>query len=276
MRELEEKIAAWRAELKRALPDDEETRRELEEHLRDGIAARRRAGATWEDAFDAAVKRLGELRPIAREMCQVRAPWLPRSWVLRGILILMTSFGATLLVTIAVGFSEQRVTPLLGAHVFAITTGYLAAVCAGLVGLSALVRMCRRPLTSAQRRELNALMFRLTCASIVLVPIGIGLGMVWAKENLGVAWSWQRMEVGALFVLVATVLLFVVQTSLRVSDALRSVVALLGAVVVAFGMLGARAVTHAVPITWLVLAFAFSQIAVIMLRAKRAREPLDA
>jgi hypothetical protein len=266
MREFEAKIGAWRKAITSALPDQPETVRELEAHLRDDIAARCRAGVTADTAFELAAQRLGEPRGLAREFARVRAPWWPQSWVLRGILILVTSFGMTLLVMIGSGLSAQRLTPLLGAHVLAATMGYLASFCAGLVGFTALVRAWRRPLTPAQLRELNALMFRLTCVSVALVPIGMVLGMIWARENLGAAWSWQRTEAGAFFVLVATVLLFVVQTSVRVSDWLRFAIALLGATAVAFGMLGARAVTPAVPITWLVLAFAFSQGAVAFLR----------
>lgn len=266
MRELEAKIAAWRKTIHATLPDEPEIVRELEAHLREDIAVRCQAGEVADTAFALATERLGEPQDLAREFARVRAPWWPRSWVLRGILVLANSLGLTVVVMIALGLGSQRLTPMFAAHGLAITMGYLSAFCTGLVGLAALVRAWRRPLSPEQRRELRALMFRLTCVSAACLPIGLVLGMVWARESLGAAWSWRPTEVGALFVLLATVLLLIAQLSIRVSDRIRFVIAMVGATAVAFGMLGAQAVTAAVPITWLVLAFACSQGAVAVLR----------
>ena len=122
-----------------------------------------------------------------------------------------------------------------------------------------------------ERRELRDLVFRLTIMGSVLVPVGIGLGMIWAAENRGTAWSWARLEVGALCVLVSTVLLLLTQLKPGVSANLRWLGAVLGGAVVVFGMVCGAALTPAVPIGWLWLALVASQGAVLRLRSVKKR-----
>lgn len=270
MTDIEAKIAEWRTEMAGALAGRDEDVAELESHLRDHYATLVRRGATPEAAFAESVKRLGEVHGIAREFERVRSPWWPRSWALRGVLAMWVAGVAAMGILIPREFSKTM-TPLLVAHVGSITVGYLSVFCTGVAGCVALLKAWRRPLGARERRELRDLIFRLTCVSCVTVPIGVALGMVWSAQHRGAAWSWERVEVGAFFVLVSAVLLLVVQLRIRVSDYFRFVVAVLGGTAVAFGMVGARAVTPAVPIAWLGLAFAASQIAVVVLSGSRRK-----
>ena len=64
MRDLEKEIAAWRERLIAAMPAERWA--ELEEHLHEDIARRRRAGSADLAALDAAVERFGDPRVIAR------------------------------------------------------------------------------------------------------------------------------------------------------------------------------------------------------------------
>ncbi len=271
MNELEGRISGWREQMAAALPGQEETLRELECHLRDHIASLRRNGVAENEAFTTSVARLGEVHGLAREFERVRAPWWPASWAVRGVLLLLGAGGVALLVAIAGEFSARRMTPLLGTHVLLITSGYLSVFGAGLIGLCALVKAWRRPLAAAERRELRTVIFRLSAASCGLVLLGIGLGMIWAAQNRGAAWSWERVEVGALCVLISAVLLFVTQLRGGLTDRLRWVLAAIGGVTVVAGMVGAKAVTPAVPIGWLWLALLASQGAVVVLRKAPSR-----
>lgn len=268
MNELEERISNWRTQMAAALPGQEDTLRELESHLRDHIESLRRRGMDPDAAFAESVVRLGEVHGLAREFGRVRSPWWPRSWLVRGVLLLLGAGGVALMTAIAGEFSARTMTPLLGTHVLLLTCGYLSVFGGGLIGLVALVKAWRRPLAAAERRELRAVIFRLSAMSCVLVPLGIGLGMVWAAQHRGAAWSWERVETGALCVLISAVLLFVTQWRGGPSDRLRWVLAAIGGVTVIAGMFGAKAVTPAVPIGWLWLALLASQGAVLLLRAR--------
>ena len=70
---LEEQIALWRAYLRRRQavhgPDVEE----LEEHLRDQLAALTEAGLTGDEAFLVAVKRMGSLDALSREFARAHS-----------------------------------------------------------------------------------------------------------------------------------------------------------------------------------------------------------
>ncbi len=271
MNDLERKISTWRAGMSAALPGEEETLSELESHLRDHIASLRRSGVADDVAFATSVQRLGEMHGLAREFDRIRSRWWPTSWLLRGALVMLLAGSGALMLAIAREFQAGRMTPLLGAHVLLLTTGYLCVFVTGLMGGCALFKTWRRPLAAVARRELRDLIFRLSAASCVLVPLGIGLGMIWAAQNRGAAWSWERVEIGALCVLISAGLLFVTQLRGGPSERLRWLVAVLGGIVVLFGMICGAAVTAAVPIGWLWLATVASQGAVVVLRRAQAR-----
>src|SRR2546430_3760760 len=79
---LEEQIAQWRTYLRRrkALhgPDVEE----LEEHLRDQLAALTEAGLAGDEAFLIAVKRMGSLDALSREFARAHSQ---RLWEQMGL-----------------------------------------------------------------------------------------------------------------------------------------------------------------------------------------------
>ena len=75
MREPDERIDTWRAEISAALPGAADTVRELEEHLRDHVDAAIVAGAAWPEAFEAAQRQLGNPQDIAREFRRTHSRW---------------------------------------------------------------------------------------------------------------------------------------------------------------------------------------------------------
>jgi hypothetical protein len=74
MHDIETRIGAWRAELWRAVRDDEVVQ-ELEEHLRESYAAELALGVAEPAAFERAVARLGDPRSLAREIARSRSIW---------------------------------------------------------------------------------------------------------------------------------------------------------------------------------------------------------
>jgi hypothetical protein len=274
MPELEQKIAAWRATLPAALRHESQTIAELEEHLRDHVAALCRAGMNVDAAFDTAVRGLGEPQVLAREFARANRRWMPRTPGVLGVTVLVGLAVMIFVGLAALSCASHLISGLLFAHVVPITTGYLAVLGAGLLGLFTLVTPLWRPLTVVERRELRTAMFWFTVTASVLVPVGMILGMFWATENVGRAWSWLPVENGALLVLGSSWLLLLVQTRIVVSEKARAFLALLGGIGVVVG-LTAKPLAANVPIGWLCLALIVSQGAVVMLRQKNAREPIE-
>ena len=252
-----------------SLRTDAGTVAELEEHLREHVAALCRNGVGIDAAFAAAVQRLGEPAALAQQFSCARRRWLPGS---RGVRSVFALIGMLILALVAVVCTRRQISGLLLVHVLIITSGYLMVLGAGLLGLWTLATIASRPFTTIVRAEVRAAMFGFTVAASVLVPVGMVLGMVWAAENTGEAWAWRPVENGALLVLVSSWLLLLVQTRLVVSERIRAVLALLGGLGVVVGFAARPAVTNAVPITWLCLALIASQGAVILLRHRQVQE----
>lgn len=271
MPELEENIAAWRARVNAALPEQEETVRELEEHLREDIETLRRAGMGAEEAFARSVERLGDPTAVAREFGRMGARWLPASRPVLVMLSLVSAVIVTILTLLAWQYHAGKINLLLATHVFTIGSGYLVVCGTGLVGACALVTGWRRSLSARERRELRQLMLRLTLASAVLVSIGMVLGMFWAAENLGRAWSWSPVELGALLVCGSSILSLLAQTCGRLSDRIIVYLTTLGLFVVQYGWYGVNALTPVVPIMWLCLAIFLSQAALVGLNWRREK-----
>lgn len=269
MRELEEKLAEWRSRLPESLRADSATVAELEEHLREHVAALGRNGVGLDAAFAAAVQRLGEPSALAQQFACARRRWLPDS---RGVRSVLALIGLLVVALVAAVGTRRQIGGLLLVHVLIITAGYLMVLGAGLLGLWTLVTIASRPFTASVRGEVRAAMFGFTVAASVLVPVGMVLGMFWAAENTGEAWAWRPVENGALLVLVSSWLLLLVQTRLVASERVRAALALLGGVGVVVAFSARPAVTNAVPITWLCLALIASQGAVLLLRRRTAHE----
>lgn len=271
MKDLESHISAWRARLTAAFPHQEETVNELEAHLRDHIEVQVKRGASAEAAFAQAVARIGEPKSLAWEFAGSGSgpKWATPMVIIYAIMGLATGTMG-LLVAKNAGWNGQP-DPLLMIHVIFITTGYLALVTAGLLGLWTLVSGLDVPVTPRihriQRRELQ----RMAAFASFLVPVGMVLGAFWAREHRGAFWRWEPIEIGALSVLLSSWLLFAVQRWTPATEAFRAILALLGATVVALGWFGAKAVTGAVPISWLCGAALFAQGATALLHVRSRR-----
>jgi len=76
MRELEDKIAAWREEITVRGSIDRKTACELESHLRDAIDAELEEGAEHTEAFDTAVSLIGTTAELEAEFEKVYPEWI--------------------------------------------------------------------------------------------------------------------------------------------------------------------------------------------------------
>ncbi len=268
MKELETRTAAWLARLKTALPGQTDRVRELESHLRDHIERLQRDGMKPEEAVDLAIVRLGEPAALAREFGKLPPAWLPAAWPVRVILGLGVLLMVAQWVRLGMGYAAGKHNLLLVVHVVLVFAGYLAVLVGGLVGGYALIVAWRRPLSGRERKELTRLLAWLAAGCSGLLPVGIVLGMFWAAENLGTAWAWKPVEIGALAVWVSALLLWLAQTRWSVRGRSSWLIALLGSGVLAFGWIVAAARTP-LPIAWFCGAFVAAQLAILVLR----REP---
>jgi hypothetical protein len=235
MSDLEQKIAAWRRELERALVGEKEKVCELEAHLRDDVATRCRAGAGEDTAFRDAVKQLGVPAEIAREFASLKPGWLPRArWAL-GVLILWGISVGTMTSLVGSAYFRGKMNLLMFTHVVIVTAGYYALAACAVLGVGALIAGRVRPLSPADRRDIRCTLFRLTVTGGALVFAGVVLGMFWASEHLGHAWQWAPVEVGATMVMLSFSLLLLVQTIVPIPDGHRWTLAMIGGAGVAVG-----------------------------------------
>lgn len=104
MREIEERIAAWRGEIATDGSINEASARELESHLRDAIEHEMGGGADAGEAFDLAVARLGTVDALVEEFEKV----YPESSWARRVLWMVAGYGTvTLLVTLIGGLRNS-------------------------------------------------------------------------------------------------------------------------------------------------------------------------
>lgn len=270
MTELETQIATWRSTMRAALPA--ETVRELEEHLREHIAALRAEGIDAEAAFTRAAERLGDMRELAREFERTDPGWLPAS---RPVLVMLVLTAAMILIagaSIGYVYANGKITLLLLVHVLLVTTGYLAMIGTGLVGLCAWAASQRRELSAREHDELRRVLLLLTTLSCLVVPPGILLGAIWAAENLGAAWSWAPVEIGALTITFAAFFQLVALWCRLGTDVTRYQLAMLGGVAVAIGWGIAKIPVGGLgPLVWACFAVVLAQVALLFQRMAETR-----
>jgi hypothetical protein len=225
MHELEERIRRWRrqwvAKLSRAQLD------ELEAHLREELD--RTLAPALDAAWPDAVARLGDPNVLAAEFAKVRpdSGWLPARLV--GAL----ACGVTLLLFALFGLAMlRRADPLLSAHVVLITLGYLTTFLIGALGVCFALMRPFAEWHTVRSQSLRRVAVPLTVFGGGCTFAGMLLGMRWAAQEWGVAWSWDSRESGALAVVVGNGALAMLLMLPRVADSARMALALLNSVLV--------------------------------------------
>jgi hypothetical protein len=201
MFDVDRQIHEWRQDQAESLGERPEVLDELEGHLRDEVQRQLHAGQAPEAAWTAALARLGDPRHLAAEFAKVPpapARWLPARVVLvaEGV----AAVGAALLVLTA--FWQGRMGPLVAAHVFTITVGYVATFAVGTLAVWSILTRAVRGWDTRRATALRSAGWRLSVAGMALTAVGVALGAWWARDNLGRWWGWDLREVGGMSVLV--------------------------------------------------------------------------
>lgn len=236
MFDLERAIGSWRREMKARLPLRREAVRELEAHLRDAVQTGVEKGMTLEEAWTAAVAEFGTPEAVATEFEKLpldRRHWLPAQVVL-GCFAAFILLAACFVVAQCL-FGHANL--LLGVHVFAVTTGYVGLFAAGSIAAWSAVSRAVCGWSPVETTLLRATL-RFTIAwSLSLVVLGVALGAIWARMNLGRYWAWDPKEIGgAAIVIWGAVAL--ATTMRRNGERSAMAPALLGSIIVALGWFG--------------------------------------
>lgn len=268
--ELEQKIAAWRARLSAALPGQEETVRELEEHLRDHIEGQMRRGRAADAAFTQAVARIGEPRALAREFARAQPGWRG-VWAPARVIYLVTGGALLMLVgSFAMAAYGGLIGALEGAEVIGWGAGYLALFAAGLMGLCVLATGWGRAPGERDLRAQGRELRRIAAIGSVCMAAGVTL-YVLSRMNAGSrGWSWTPRELGMVAIGICLGLLWLAQSRVTGDFRVRVLLALLG--VSALTVAGYQgAVTPLVPFGWLYASAFLSHGAVVLLHVRLAQ-----
>ena len=198
MANFEDRIASWRRELPSALVDRPGVVDELEDHLRQEMETQTGAGKTPDEAWEAAVARLGDPRQLAREFTNSE----PGGWLPTGLAMAVLCGSAVALgVFLVVSVSRGRFGPVLAAHLFAIGTGYGAAFAFGFSAAAAIVAHATGRLGPRQADAFRRTGAQLAVAAAGLTLAGIVLGAIWLRAYRGHYWDRDAREWGGLCIL---------------------------------------------------------------------------
>jgi hypothetical protein len=272
MRELETKIAEWRAKMLQALPHRYEAATELEEHLREHITALKAQGKSDDEAFALAQERVGEPQAIAREFERMPAEWRPG-------LILLPMLG--LILALFVGrylWPRLPVTAFPVASMVTSTAGYFGVLGSALIATVAFLKSARRPLAERERLAVRRMLGKLARIAGVFVAIGWLLGTVWALQfdpnNLWTARTFHLRQAG---LLVSVALLLFAHSRPATSDRVRWLTAILPFCVVCFSTFDRVIRVANISIAWACVVFIVVQTILVLprfrSRIERLREP---
>lgn len=203
----EEAIAQWRRQMRAAGIRNSRSLDELEGHLREDLRVLKLRGTPDEQAFQLAVARLGNHGSVSVEFGKVHGTW---GFPLITGLMLWAIMAAWLAMTMAKEWLAGKVSLLLSAHIFTLTTGYGAALLSGAFGIYWLTREFFRPLSAAGQQSLSRAGGIFSYLALALVAIGLFLGGVWSRLQLGHYGVSDPRAIGTLGVLIWLVALCLV------------------------------------------------------------------
>lgn len=197
MPDLEQRIAAWRAEMVRAGLSSTALD-ELEAHLRDQTSELIRSGLSEETAFQNATRKLGNPAAMRKEFEKVHHS--PRSEAKLNIAIWTSALLLLAVGMAAKDFSHDRNSLLLFANVFMLTAGYLCVFLSGSVGIIYAIGRWTQKLTPAKEDSLGNAARGFNRLAAVLAGAGFMLGAIWARLSLGKFFNADPREIGTLCV----------------------------------------------------------------------------
>ena len=201
MPDIERRIADWRRALAETAGCTDEVLDELESHLREEVQRLVQTGEPEERALDLALSRLGPPQALAAEFAKLApsraATWLPVR-LANGVLL---ALAAALVGYCAGRLQDGRLGLLLASHVVAVTLGYGTTLLVGGLAFCYVAARSYHPPRPAQLGALARAVLVMTGLALAATTLGVFLGGVWAKDNLGRFWGWDLKETGGAIVL---------------------------------------------------------------------------
>ena len=204
MFDLEAAIRQWRRQVESKWIGDQSALAELEDHLREEIAALAQSGHADEEAWREATSKLGDPVAIGHEFSKIdRLPGLDRiAFVLiLGAGVLALACAAMMLVKRG---PKLVADPMLAIHVVTITLGYTAGLLAATIAGYGAIRgfLAGAPVPVLKRVTLPIVRIASLITSIFTV-LGFTLGAVWANREWGRPFSADPREIGAILVAIS-------------------------------------------------------------------------
>ena len=204
MFDLEAAISQWRRQVESEWIGDQSALAELEDHLREEIAALAQSGHADEEAWKEATSKLGDPVAIGHEFSKIdRLPGLDRF-----AFVLILGAGVLALACFAMMLLKRGprlvADPVLTIHVVTITLGYtvglLAATIAGYGAIRGFLAGAPVPVLKSVTLPIVRIASLITSIFTVL---GFTLGAVWANREWGRPFSADPREIGAILVAIS-------------------------------------------------------------------------
>jgi hypothetical protein len=204
MFDLEAAISQWRRQVESKWIGDQSALAELEDHLREEIAALAQSGHADEEAWKEATSKLGDPVAIGHEFSKIdRLPGLDRfAFVLiLGAGVLALACSAMMLVKRGPRLVAD---PMLTIHVVTITLGYTVGLLAATIAGYGAIRgfLAGAPVPVLKSVTLRIVRIASPITSIFTV-LGFTLGAVWANREWGRPFSADPREIGAILVAIS-------------------------------------------------------------------------
>lgn len=204
MFDLEAAISQWRRQVESKWIGDQSALAELEDHLREEIAALAQSGHADEEAWREATSKLGDPVAIGHEFSKIdRLPGLDRF-----AFVLILGAGVLALACCAMMLLKRGprlvADPVLTIHVVTITLGYIVGLLAATIAGYGAIRgfLAGAPVPVLKSVTLPIVRIASLITSIFTV-LGFTLGAVWANQEWGRPFSADPREIGAILVAIS-------------------------------------------------------------------------
>jgi hypothetical protein len=253
---LEQSISEWRRQMLAAGLKTPTPLNELESHLREDMRALLATTEPEALAFQLAVSRLGTPGPLQTEFNKLKNPacWPVRMgyWLYAGAMMLI-ALSIAISKYLSIGPGKMGFLPhplLLYAHVVCFTAGYCAAFIAGFLGICYVCYRFFHALSPAREQSLDraAHLFGYVAAGMTL--IGVGLGMIWTKQQYGVYFAGDLREFAAFSGFVWLVAALVMQRISRVTGRARMLMCVVGNIIVSVAWFSPFMLVHGMAGYW--------------------------
>ena len=204
MFDLEAAISQWRRQVESKWIGDQSALAELEDHLREEIAALAQSGHADEEAWKEATSKLGDPVAIGHEFSKIdRLPGLDRF-----AFVLILGAGVLALACFAMMLLKRGprlvADPVLTIHVVTITLGYTVGLLAATIAGYGAIRgfLAGAPVPVLKSVTLRIVRIASLITSIFTV-LGFTLGAVWANQEWGRPFSADPREIGGILVAIS-------------------------------------------------------------------------